>query len=202
MTEQISKERVNYMNAWIKTYDDGTQILQSYSTDVVKRTSSGKYIRLWTGWSISTAKQVYVGFGVNFKSLPFEDGTVEVPEVCRRGKRFDYWTKPHDTKLVIKDWLGEPTNGVAESVKAFVEALKAKDITQIVDKYSTCIDKELKQKYKKNKKLLELFRAMRVCLEEKPRKDDISMLCKMYDYNFKTVWSYLKPKYKFVGELR
>lgn len=72
-----NKEQLRYMQAWIKTYADGTQILQSYNTDVVKRTPNGEYIRLWNSWSVTTSKQVRAWCGENFRDLPFEDGTVE-----------------------------------------------------------------------------------------------------------------------------
>ena len=47
MPKEIERKRLNYMQAYIKYYDDGSQILQSYNTDVVKRTPDGQYIRLW-----------------------------------------------------------------------------------------------------------------------------------------------------------
>ena len=71
------KQRLRSMQAWIKTYADGTQILQSYNTDVVKRTPDGQYIRLWNSWSVTTSKQVRAWCGHSFRDLPFEDGTVE-----------------------------------------------------------------------------------------------------------------------------
>ena len=71
------KQQLRYMQAWIKTYADGTQILQSYNTDVVKRTPDGRYIRLWNSWSVTTSKQVRAWCGRSFRDLPFEDGTVE-----------------------------------------------------------------------------------------------------------------------------
>ena len=62
----IAKSRVDYMQAWIKEYEDGTLVLQSYDTDVVRRTPSGQYIRLWEGWSVSTSRQVQRAFSQNF----------------------------------------------------------------------------------------------------------------------------------------
>lgn len=202
--ELISKKRVNYMEAWVKTYSDGTKILQSYATDVVKRTRKGKYIRLWDGWSVTTNRHVYTAFDVSLKSLPFEDGTYEKTPQYRRGMKFYRWGYNHrDTaRVMLTDNKGKVTNDVKQFVARFVRAVKEGDIELIVDYYSTCIDKELKQIYKNNKKMIELFRAMRVCLEQKPRKDEISMLCKIYEYDFPTVYSYMKSNYNFTGELK
>ena len=202
--ELVSKKRVNYMEAWVKTYSDGTKILQSYATDVVKRTPEGKYIRLWNGWSVTTNRHVYTAFDVSLKSLPFEDGTYEQTPQYRRGMRFYPWGYNHTAsdRIMLKDNKGETTDDIEESVEHFVRAVEEGDINLITDKYSTCIDKELHERYKNNKKMIELFRAMRVCLEQKPRKDEISMLCLMYDYNFPTVYSYMKPNYDFTGELQ
>lgn len=199
----ISKERVSYMEAWIKTYSDGTKILQSYETDVVKMTPEGKYIRLWHDWSVSTNRQVYRAFNVSLKSLPFEDGTVEQPCVYRKGLRFNSWTcMPVSDRIEIRDNEGKKTKIVEQLVDSFDKALKSKDITDIKNAYSTCIDKELREKYKDNEKMFQLFRAMRVCLEQKPRQDEISMLCKIYEYDFGTVYSYIKQDYDFLGDLQ
>ncbi len=83
------KQRLRHMNAWIKTYADGTQILQSYNTDVVKRTPDGKYIRLWNCWSVTTSRQVRAWCGHSFRDLPFADGTVEDRSYKPRATGYD-----------------------------------------------------------------------------------------------------------------
>ena len=87
MAYEINRKQLNYMQAVIKYYDDGSEILQSYSTNVVKKTPDGKYIRLWDGWSSSTMKQVKAYCGHYFRGLPFADGTYEnlTREPQRRG---------------------------------------------------------------------------------------------------------------------
>lgn len=191
------------MEAWVKTYSDGTKILQSYSTDVVKMTPEGKYIRLWNGWSVTTNRHVYTAFDVSLKSLPFEDGTYEQPRVFRHGVCFNRWNcMPMYHRVEMRDSEGKETGDVESLVDDFANALKSKDIIRIKNAYSTCIDKELRKKYKDNKKMFQLFRAMRVCLEQKPRKDEISMLCKIYEYDFGTVYDYIKQDYDFLGDLR
>ena len=201
--ELVSKKRVNYMEAWVKTYSDGTKILQSYSTDVVKVTPEGRYIRLWNGWSVTTNRHVYTAFDVSLKSLRFEDGTIEQPRVYRHGVCFNHWNcMPVNDRVEMRDNEGKETNDIESLVDDFDDALKSKDITRIKNAYSTCIDKELREKYKDNKKMFQLFRAMRVCLEQKPRKDEISMLCKIYEYDLSTVYGYIKQDYDFTGELQ
>ena len=110
MPREIERKRLNYMQAYIKYYDDGSQILQSYSTDVVKRTPSGKYIRLWKSWSPSTMKQVKAYCGHYFRGLPYEDGTYEDLKAShtRKGYRYDghakYLTKD-DIEMYTRNFI-------------------------------------------------------------------------------------------------
>lgn len=191
----IAKRQVDYMQAWIKEYEDGTEVLQSYETDVVRRTPSGKYIRLWGGNSVSTSRQVQRAYGIHFRSLPFADGTYEdlKPEPVRSGNAFDWRGDTVNNRIYRKD--------IKTRVKEFLKKLKeSKRINTLCNEYTTCIDKEIRQHFKKNKPMLELFRAMRVCLEKKDRQDEISMLCKLCDYDFKEVYEHIKHNYK-LGEL-
>lgn len=191
----ISKDRVDYMNAWIKEYEDGTQVLQSYSTDVVRRTPEGQYVRLWGGWSVSTSRQVQRAFGQSFRHLPFADGTFEdlKPEPRRTGKIFNYYGDSISHSILRES--------IKRELKDFLDGYKNnKTINKLCDTYTTCLDKEIRHHFKKNKPMLELFRAMRVCLEQKDRQDEISMLCKLCGYDFKEVYEHIKHKYK-LGEL-
>lgn len=61
MAHEIDRQRLNYMQAWIKKYDDGSEILMSYNTDVVKKTPDGRYIRLWSlGHLLLVNKSVHI----------------------------------------------------------------------------------------------------------------------------------------------
>lgn len=191
----IAKRQVSYMQAWIKEYEDGTEVLQSYSTDVVRRTPSGQYIRLWGGWSVSTSRQVQRAYGIHFRSLPFADGTYEdlKPEPSRSGKTFNFYGYSINNRIDRKN--------IKAKVKEFFNKFKeSKTINTLCNEYTTCLDKEIRQHFKKNKPMLELFRAMRVCLEKKDRQDEISMLCKLCDYDFQEVYEHIKHNYK-LGEL-
>lgn len=191
----ISKKRVDYMNAWIKEYEDGTKVLQSWDTDVVRRTPSGQYIRLWGGWSVSTSRQVQRAFGQSFRHLPFADGTYEdlKPEPARSGNTFDFYGYSITNRIYRKN--------IKTRVKEFFKKFKEnKTINTLCNEYTTCLDKEIHKHFKRNKPMLELFRAMRVCLEKKDRQDEISMLCKLCDYDFKEVYEHIKHNYK-LGEL-
>ena len=191
----IAKRRVDCMQAWIKEYEDGTLVLQSWNTDVVRRTPSGQYIRLWGGHSVHTSQQVKRAFDQSFRYLPFADGTYEdlKPEPARSGYTFDSYGYSVSNHIYRKN--------IKTRVKEFFNRFEGnKTINTLCNEYTTCLDKEIRQHFKKNKPMLELFRAMRVCLEKKDRQDEISMLCKLCNYDFQEVYDHIKHNYK-LGEL-
>lgn len=181
MPKEIDRKRLNYMSAIIKYYDDGSQILQSYSTDVVKRTPEGKYIRLWRSWSPSTMKQVKTYCGHYFRGLPYEDGTYEDtrPEYHRRGYNIDGRLKP--LTLVQVD----------ASVKNFIHNLKSKNFRWLVNyDYNTACNKELKKhKEMQSNKRQRLLDALYSCATQKPTKNAIGILAKMYNFDFEELWN-------------
>ena len=60
-----------YGKALVKVYDDGTQVLQSYDTDVMKRTPGGTFTRFvayakptltrWNMWRVDYWKDTCIG---------------------------------------------------------------------------------------------------------------------------------------------
>lgn len=59
--------------AIIKQFTDGSEVLQSYNTDVLKKTAEGVFIRLWGGWSATTGTHIksYCGMSKKeFEKLP------------------------------------------------------------------------------------------------------------------------------------
>lgn len=50
-----------YEKARVHIYPDGSEILFSYGTSVLRKNSNGTFIRLWDGWSCTT--------GVHIKSF-------------------------------------------------------------------------------------------------------------------------------------
>lgn len=62
-----------YGKAIIKQFADGSEVLQSYTTDVLKKTAEGVFIRLWSDWSttIGTHIKSYCGMTKKeFMQLP------------------------------------------------------------------------------------------------------------------------------------
>ena len=62
-----------YGKAKIKVFADGSEVLQSYATDVLKKTAEGVFIRLWDGWSATTGTHIksYCGMSKKeFMALP------------------------------------------------------------------------------------------------------------------------------------
>lgn len=179
MPKEIERKRLNYMSAYIKYYDDGSQILQSYNTDVVKRTPDGQYIRLWDGWSSSTSKQVSTYCGYRFKSLPFEDGTVEDTKPVYRRKGYKYNGSPKALSLAEID----------EKVKDFIRSLKNKNLRWMVQyDYNSACNKELK-KWAKSEKRQRLVDALYSCATKKPTKNAMGVLAKLYNFDINEVWN-------------
>lgn len=48
-----------YGKAIVKELSDGSKVLQSYKTDVCKIDCDGKFIRLWDGYSATTARHIH-----------------------------------------------------------------------------------------------------------------------------------------------
>lgn len=179
MPKEIERKRLNYMQAYIKYYDDGSQILQSYNTDVVKRTPDGQYIRLWDDWSSSTNKQVSAYCGYRFRSLPFEDGTVEDTKPVYRRKGYKYNGSPKALSLAEID----------EKVKDFIRSLKNKNLRWMVQyDYNSACNKELK-KWAKSEKRQRLVDALYSCATKKPTKNAIGVLAKLYNFDINEVWN-------------
>lgn len=62
-----------YGKAIIKQFADGSEVLQSYNTDILKKTAEGVFIRLWGGWSATTGTHIksYCGMSKKeFMALP------------------------------------------------------------------------------------------------------------------------------------
>lgn len=62
-----------YGKAIIKRFADGSEVLQSYNTDILKKTAEGVFIRLWGGWSATTGIHIksYCGMSKKeFEKLP------------------------------------------------------------------------------------------------------------------------------------
>lgn len=64
-----------YGKAVVTVYDDGTEVLRSYATDVMRRNADGTLARLWGGWSATTGRHVRAFCGLNkaeWDKLPVE----------------------------------------------------------------------------------------------------------------------------------
>lgn len=64
-----------YGKAVVKTYTDGSAVLFSYKTPIVKRLLHGELVRLWDGWTATTGKHISAFCGLKkaaFMALPLE----------------------------------------------------------------------------------------------------------------------------------
>lgn len=182
MPREVNRYRLNTMSACVKQYDDGSEILQSYTTDVVKKTPDGKYIRLWHCWSPTTNKHVHTYCGRTFRDIPFEDGTVEdrKPEYRRKG----YTLKGRQCELTPAQWKYHAQE-YAKSISAGI--LYVGD-----DNYgfATGLTKDLRQIYKQNKKYLSLIKVLDACARKKEIRGDALMnaIVLLYKFDFLDLW--------------
>lgn len=47
-----------YKKAIVRVYDDGTEVLRSYATDVLSRDANGVHHRHWDDWSATTGRHL------------------------------------------------------------------------------------------------------------------------------------------------
>lgn len=62
-----------YGKAIIIQCADGSELLQSYNTKVLKKTAEGVFVRLWSGWSATTGTHIKSYCGMTkkeFMALP------------------------------------------------------------------------------------------------------------------------------------
>ena len=71
----VTRQKSFYGKAKVIVLDDGTQLLKSYDTIVLKRKASGELVRTWQSWSATTGKHIAAFAGINKKeylALPLE----------------------------------------------------------------------------------------------------------------------------------
>ena len=54
-----------YGKAVVEVADDGSEMLYSYGTPIVKKTAAGELVRLWDGWSATTGRHIKAFCGLN-----------------------------------------------------------------------------------------------------------------------------------------
>lgn len=60
-----NSQKSYYGKAIVAVQNDGSEVLYSYNTPIVKRTVQGNLIRLWSGWSATTGKHIKSFCGLN-----------------------------------------------------------------------------------------------------------------------------------------
>ena len=84
-----------YGKAAVLVYANGTEVLKSYGTKVVKRNPDGTLVRMWDGWSATTGRHIKAFCGLNkagFDALPYcapaEDRSISVADVRVYAERY------------------------------------------------------------------------------------------------------------------
>lgn len=204
MSTLINKKRLNYMQAWIKEYDDGIMVLQSYNTDVVKRTPDGQYIRLWDGWSVSTSKQVKTWCGHFFRDLPFADGTVE-DRSRKRSARIGY------SVFGLPLSISKDRDGYYRDAEDTIHYLSNMDNEclatgkWILGIYNSGYHKKLKDFVKGSKDLTKLIMLAKACAIANKEirihgiaemKNEFDVTAKFYDYDFSKILEAYNEKHE------
>lgn len=89
----VNGQKSFYGKAVVLTFADGTEILRSYDTQVLKRTPTGKYLRMWDGWSATTGKHIKAFSGLNkagFDKLPFDSENFDPEWMLSVGELLDF----------------------------------------------------------------------------------------------------------------
>lgn len=76
----VNGQKSFYGKAVVETYTDGSAVLFSYNTPIIKRTLKGELVRLWAGWSATTGKHIKAFCGLDkagFTALPHDCTTYE-----------------------------------------------------------------------------------------------------------------------------
>jgi hypothetical protein len=180
---EVSRKRLNCSSAWIKQMSDGSVVLQSFATDVVRKNPDGTYTRLWHSWSTLTNKHVHAWCGKTFRDIPFIDGSVEDRKPIYRRKGFDL--NGDLDEYTPKEWK--------EMAKDFAESISCGQLYlfQRGYKYSTGLHKDLRVIYKRSPKYLELFNVLDACIKKKPIRGNTVMntILMLYNYDFAKIWT-------------
>lgn len=54
-----------YGKAYVEVDENGAETLYSYGTPIIKRLKSGKLVKLWSGWSMTTGRHITAFCGLN-----------------------------------------------------------------------------------------------------------------------------------------
>ena len=65
--EPVDGRKSFYGKAFVKVMDDGSEVLQSYDTDVIMRKPDGTLCRLWNDWSATTGRHINAFCGISKK---------------------------------------------------------------------------------------------------------------------------------------
>ena len=69
----VDSHKSFYGKAVIELNDDGSEVLLSYNTRIIKKNTDGSLTRLWSGWSATTGRHIAAFCGLNkaaFTALP------------------------------------------------------------------------------------------------------------------------------------
>lgn len=71
----VNGQKSFHGKAVVETYTDGSAVLFSYNTPIIKRLLHGELVRLWDGWTATTGKHISAFCGLKkaaFMALPLE----------------------------------------------------------------------------------------------------------------------------------
>ena len=119
-----------YGKAVVDTLDDGSQVLYSYNTPIIKKYPNGELKRLYDGWSATTGNHIKAFCGLDkkgFLNLEYE----QFNESLNKGKKLK--ESKHSLKESVTDDYYDIVNSLAEYASEYLEEEPNRDVYECID---------------------------------------------------------------------
>ena len=119
-----------YGKAVVDTLDDGSQVLYSYNTPIIKKYPNGELKRLYDGWSATTGNHIKAFCGLDkkgFLNLEYE----QFNESLNKGKKLK--ESKHSLKESVTDDYYDIVNSLAEYASEYLEEEPNRDVYECIN---------------------------------------------------------------------
>ena len=119
-----------YGKAVVDTLDDGSQVLYSYNTPIIKKYPNGELKRLYDGWSATTGAHIKAFCGLDkkgFLNLEYE----QFNESLNKGKKLK--ESKHSLKESVTDDYYDIVNSLAEYASEYLEEEPNRDVYECIN---------------------------------------------------------------------
>lgn len=119
-----------YGKAVVDTLDDGSQVLYSYNTPIIKKYPNGELKRLYDGWSATTGSHIKAFCGLDkkgFLNLEYE----QFNESLNKGRKLK--ESKHSLKESVTDDYYDIVNSLAEYASEYLEEEPNRDVYECIN---------------------------------------------------------------------